>query len=62
MRSIEKLLCGACAVLLGGCAVLEGDAPPRATIGAVLGTPGTAERPGMDIEIEMVAYVPEERA
>ena len=35
-----------------------GEPPPRATIGAVLGTPGTPERPGMDIEMEMVAYVP----
>jgi 2-iminobutanoate/2-iminopropanoate deaminase len=36
-----------------------GDPPPRATIGAVLGTPGTPERPGMDVEIEMIAYAPE---
>lgn len=39
-----------------------GTPPPRATIGAVLGTPGTPERPGMDIEIEMVAYVPDDGA
>lgn len=39
-----------------------GAPPPRATIGAVLGTPGTPERPGMDIEIEMIAYVPDDRA
>lgn len=36
-----------------------GEPPPRATVGAVLGTPGTPERPGMDVEIEMVAYVPD---
>lgn len=36
-----------------------GAPPPRATVGAVLGTPGTPEKPGMDIEIEMVAYVPD---
>lgn len=33
--------------------------PPRTTIGATLGMPGTPERPGMDIEIDLVAYVPE---
>ena len=37
-----------------------GEPPPRATIGAVLGTPGTPERPGMDVEIEMIAYVPDD--
>jgi 2-iminobutanoate/2-iminopropanoate deaminase len=36
-----------------------GPPPPRATIGAALGTPGTEDRPGMDIEIEMIACVPE---
>ncbi len=39
-----------------------GEPPPRATIGAVLGTPGTAERPGMDIEIEAIAYLSDERS
>ena len=39
-----------------------GAPPPRATIGAVLGTPGTSEKPGMDIEIEMVAYVPDDHS
>jgi enamine deaminase RidA (YjgF/YER057c/UK114 family) len=38
-----------------------GEPPPRATIGAVLGTPGTPERPGMDVEIEMIGYVPDDR-
>ena len=32
MRFIEKTLCCACAALLGACAVLDGDAPPRATV------------------------------
>jgi 2-iminobutanoate/2-iminopropanoate deaminase len=38
-----------------------GEPPPRATIGAVLGTPGTPEKPGMDVEIEMIGYVPDDR-
>jgi 2-iminobutanoate/2-iminopropanoate deaminase len=42
--------------------LFTGPPPPRATIGAVLGTPGTADKPGMDIEIEMVAYVPDREA
>jgi 2-iminobutanoate/2-iminopropanoate deaminase len=38
---------------------LPGGPPPRTTVGAVLGTPGTPERPGMDVEIDMIAYVPD---
>ena len=41
--------------------VFVGDPPPRTSVGATLGTPATAERPGMDIEIELVAYAPEDR-
>ena len=36
----------------------HGEPPPRTTIGATLGSPGTPERPGMDIEIDLIAYVP----
>lgn len=33
--------------------------PPRAIVGADLARPATDGKPGMDVEIEMVAYVPE---
>ena len=39
-----------------------GEPPPRTTVGAVLGTPGGDGRPGMDIEIELVAYAGDELA
>ncbi|HVZ15369.1 MAG TPA: RidA family protein [Bauldia sp.] len=38
--------------------MFPGEPPPRTAIGAALGSPGSPDRPGMDIEIDLVAYVP----
>jgi 2-iminobutanoate/2-iminopropanoate deaminase len=38
--------------------MFPGEPPPRTTIGAALGSAATPDRPGMDIEIDLVAYVP----
>ena len=37
----------------------QDDPPPRTTIGATLGTAGTPEQPGMDVEIDLIAYAPD---
>ncbi len=38
--------------------MFPGEPPPRTTIGAALGSPGAPGQPGMDIEIDLIAYVP----